>query len=62
MILDMLFIALCAASFAGGWWCRAKFGSAAAMIDAGASKLKGVASKADAAAPAPAATRKPDEF
>jgi len=42
MILDLFFIALCAASFAGGWWCRARFGSAHAMIDAGANKLKAV--------------------
>lgn len=41
MILDILISGLCAACFVGGWWCRGKFGTADAMVDAGATKVKG---------------------
>jgi len=48
MIIDILLIlVLFAAAFGVGWYCRGKFGTSEAMIDAGADKMKGWARKAD---------------
>lgn len=47
MILDLLIITLMVLAFCAGWWCRAKFGSANAMVDACAGTVKGWLSRAD---------------
>lgn len=62
MIFDMiLLLLLCAGSFVLGWWCHKQFGSADAMIDAGADKLKNVTKRADTPPPAPTPAPNKDE-
>lgn len=53
MILDLFMVSLFIGGFVVGWWCRAKFGSAEAMIDAGSAKMKSMFKKDPTVKPAP---------
>lgn len=62
MILDLFMIALAIGGFFAGWWCRGRFGTAEAMVDAASAKVKGWLHRAPPPAPTPAPTNKRDEF